>query len=263
MSTELYYFTGTGNSLVVARDISKKINGILISIPAVMYKESIKIDAEVLGIVSPTYYMRMPRIVERFIDKLTTLRSKYIFAIVTVGGISGGILHRLSDTIDRRGGSLAAGFVVRMPANYIHDADALPPFLQKRMFRNWEKKVDQIGDYILNDKKGRMEKSNPLMTLLFSKSIDKKYLGGDLDPDIDRHFWPDDKCNGCSICARVCPVINIEMVDDRPVWQHHCEKCLACIQWCPKEAIQFKEVTLKRKRYHHPDVKLTEMLKRS
>ena len=229
MSTELYYFSGTGNSLVVARGIAEKIDGKLISIPAVMDKESIEIDADVLGIVSPTYCMRMPGIVERFISKLTNLQSKYIFAIVTVGGIAGGILNRLSEAISRRGGSLAAGFVVRMPANYIHDADTLPLFLQKRMFRKWEKRADKIADYVLNGKSGRMEMFNPLMTLIFSKSIDKQFLRGELNPDIDKNFWTDDKCNGCCICVKVCPVSNIEMVDDRPVWQHHCEKCLTCI----------------------------------
>jgi flavodoxin len=73
MSTKLYYFSGTGNSLVVARDIAAKIDGKLIPIPAVMDKEIIKIDADVLGIFSPTYCMRMPGIVERFIGKLTNL----------------------------------------------------------------------------------------------------------------------------------------------------------------------------------------------
>jgi ferredoxin/flavodoxin len=262
MTAEIYYFSGTGNSLVVARDIAEKIDGKLISIPAVMDKENMKIDAGMLGIVSPTYCMRMPGIVERFIGKLTNLQSKYIFAVITAGGISGGVLGRLSEAINRSGGSLAAGFVVRMPANYIHDANALPLFLQKRMFRNWEKKVDKIADNVLNSKSGRMEKFNPLMTFLFSKSIENKYLRGELNPGIDKNFWTDAKCHGCDICAKVCPVSNIKMVDGRPVWQHHCEKCLTCIQWCPKEAIQFKDVTLKRKRYHHPDVKLSDMLKR-
>ena len=262
MGMKIFYFSATGNSLAVARDIALKTNGNLISIPSVVDEEGIKIDTDVLGIVSPTYYMRIPGIVDRFIGKLTNLQSKYIFAIVTVGGIAGGILDRLSEAINLHGGNLAAGFIVRMPANYIHDADALPLFLQERMFRRWEKRVDKIADYVLNGKSGRMEKSNPLMTLLFSKSIERRYLGGDLAPDIDKNFWADDKCSGCVICARVCPVSNIEMVNDRPAWQHHCEKCLTCIQWCPKEAIQFKNVTLKRKRYHHPDVKLSDILKR-
>jgi ferredoxin/flavodoxin len=257
---EIYYFSGTGNSLVVARDIAEKISGKLISIPAVMDEAIITTDANALGIVFPAYYMRMPRIVERFIGKLTNLQSKYVFAIVTIGGVAGGILNRFSETLSLRGGYLAAGFVVRMPANYIHDAGAPPLFLQKYMFRQWGKKANKIADYVLNGKTGRMEKFNPLMTLLFSKSIEKKYLRGESNPDIDKNFWADDKCNRCGICIKVCPVSNTKMVDDRPVWQHHCEKCLACIQWCPQEAIQFKDVTLKRKRYHHPKVKLSDVL---
>jgi ferredoxin/flavodoxin len=263
MSMELYYFSGTGNSLVVARDIAEKTDARLISIPALMGKATIETAAGALGIVSPAYYMRMPRIVEAFIGKLTSLQTKYIFAIFTVGGVSGGVLDRASEAISLRGGSLAAGFIVRMPANYIHDADVLPLFLQKRMFRNWEKRSDKVADYVANRRSGRMEKFNPLMTLLFSKNIDSRYLRGELSPGIDKGFWVDGKCNGCGICSRVCPVSNIEMVDGRPVWQHRCEKCLACIQWCPGAAIQFKDVTLKRKRYHHPDAKLSDMLKRS
>ncbi|MDY6834312.1 MAG: hypothetical protein SVY53_05865 [Chloroflexota bacterium] len=114
MSAENYYFSGTGNSLVVARD--KKIDGKLISIPTVMNGESIEINGDVLGIVTPTYCIRMPRIVEKPIDKLTNLQPKYTFAIGTVGGIPGGILDRMSGAISRRCGIIAAGFVVRSPA---------------------------------------------------------------------------------------------------------------------------------------------------
>lgn len=261
MSTELYYFSGTGNSLAVARDIAGNTGGTLIGIPSVVEKEKIEVDADKIGIVFPAYCMRIPRIVEKFVDKLTDIQSKYIFAVVTVGGISGRILDRLSEAISQRGGSLAAGFVVRMPANYIHDADALPLFLQNRMFRKWRKRAGEISGYVLEGRRGRLEKFNPIMTLLFSRTIEKQVKRGELNPDTDTNFWVDDRCNGCGICARVCPVGNIRMIDGKPEWRHYCEKCLACIQWCPKEAIQYGEVTAKRKRYHHPGVKLTDMLK--
>ncbi len=90
MSTEIYYFSGTGNSLYVARDIAEKTNGKLISIPAVMNKQSIKTDANSIGIVFPVYMAHLygiPLIVERFIKKLEDIGSKYIFGISV--GISG------------------------------------------------------------------------------------------------------------------------------------------------------------------------------
>ena len=52
LNTEIYYFSGTGNSLVVARDIAKKINGQYISIPSVIHQENIKTEA---GTVSYTH----------------------------------------------------------------------------------------------------------------------------------------------------------------------------------------------------------------
>jgi len=33
MSAEIYYFSGTGNSLFAAKEIARKINGKLVSIP--------------------------------------------------------------------------------------------------------------------------------------------------------------------------------------------------------------------------------------
>jgi hypothetical protein len=37
---------------------------------------------------------------------------------------------------------------------------------------------------------------------------------------------------------------------------------MACIQWCPQEAIQYGKKTVKYPRYHHPEVVLEDMLER-
>jgi ferredoxin len=76
----------------------------------------------------------------------------------------------------------------------------------------------------------------------------------------DKAFIVQDTCDGCGICAKVCPVDNIQLQNNQPVWQHHCENCLACLQWCPKEAIQYGKVTIGRKRYHHPEITLKDIL---
>jgi hypothetical protein len=42
--------------------------------------------------------------------------------------------------------------------------------------------------------------------------------------------------------------------------RYHSELCMAFLQWCPKEAIQFEKDSIGRKRYHHPDVKISDVL---
>ena len=43
---------------------------------------------------------------------------------------------------------------------------------------------------------------------------------------------------------------------------NNCIYCLACIQWCPMQAINFGNYNLKDKQYHHPEVVENELFKR-
>jgi len=181
-----------------------------------------------------------------------------------------------------RGGKLSAGFAVHMPMNNI----AIPGFMysgtignkEQTLFTDWRRKRDFVCEYVNARKEGRFEASNRLLVSLFSP-IDKYYgrwriesgynkllnshlTMDEIRPMMDVSFRTDDKCDGCGLCSGICPVNNIKMVDGVPSWQHHCERCMACLQWCPKEAIEFDKDSIGRKRYHHPDVKLSDMLKR-
>jgi MinD superfamily P-loop ATPase len=76
----------------------------------------------------------------------------------------------------------------------------------------------------------------------------------------DKNFRVTDACNSCGTCEKVCPVGNIAITDKRPKWLHKCEQCFACLQWCPKEAIQCGKGAEGRKRYHNPYVKLSDLI---
>lgn len=285
MTTEIYYFSGTGNSLVVARDIAERMEGNLISISSQMYKERITTDADVIGIVFPVYYLgtvNIPLIVQRFVRKLDNIGHKYIFAVCTYGGGSGSTLTLLDEMIQENGGHLASGFGVQMPQN----AFRKPLENKTKLYNNWKgKNLHFIHEKVKAKKEGRFDNDGLFIGLVvtiiemimkpdFLKpffinpmkktakvSKDSDITMDELIPLMDRSYRTDDNCTGCSNCADICPVLNIEIVDNKPVWQHKCENCLACIKWCPQNAIHgYGELP---QGYHHPDVNISDMLRRS
>ncbi len=286
MSTEIYYFSGTGNSLAVAKDITEKLRGELIPIVSVVGEESIKTDADVIGLVFPTYYEPyggVPLIVRRFIHKLENMKSKYIFAICTYGSGSFNTLKFIGKLVESHGGKLSAGFTVNMPNN-MAGSKINNTSKQQKMSRVWKENIEVISENIIARKECRLDTPNVLagkayiliklmvrpliflfkpLTLMhlkkYSNSPNQSYEG--LLPFMDRSFHADEKCIGCRTCLRICPVENIQMVHKMPEWQHRCEFCLACFHWCPKGAITSSELR-NTVRYHHHDVKILDMVVR-
>ena len=66
----------------------------------------------------------------------------------------------------------------------------------------------------------------------------------------DRAFRVGEACTGCGSCARRCPVNNILLYDGKPVWCGSCTHCMACICYCPTEAIEYGRKSRGKPRYH-------------
>ncbi|MEQ8154513.1 MAG: EFR1 family ferrodoxin [Clostridiaceae bacterium] len=290
MSAIVYYFSGTGNSLIVAKDIATGINADLVTISDREKNERICIDKNIIGIVFPVYHQGIPPIVKRFVCNLEGLSEKYIFGVCTYGDSPGITLEYLDQCIKSKGGRLSAGYAVRMPYNYLTPSFTFKDFFksfslreitleaQQAMFQNWEMKLKTILQEIKSERSAKLETKAKLIEKLVDlfnlrNTLQKKAwlkisgLEGNKDVSfeesiqvMDNGFWYDNNCNGCGTCSKVCPVNNIKIVERRPVWQHCCEQCFACLQWCPMSAIQFREGTLNSKRYHHPNVKLLDIL---
>jgi ferredoxin len=129
---------------------------------------------------------------------------------------------------------------------------------RKLLFKEAEKSIVSFSN-VIKEKKNFYEIKNNIsrvFTMLFNIPNNLSNFR-----QWDKSFYSDSKCNSCGICERICPVYNIKMENGKPQWLHNCQMCMACIQFCPKEAIQFKKGTLNRKRYHHPTVTLNEMLR--
>jgi len=75
------YFSGTGNSLAVARDLAGRLSAELVPISSVVDRGGIDIDADAVGIVFPEFYATndsgIPLIVKRFAEKLLASGGMY------------------------------------------------------------------------------------------------------------------------------------------------------------------------------------------
>ena len=143
-----------------------------------------------------------------------------------------------------------------LPSNYIPWGGPGPAEKLEAMHRDAREKLKRIAPEIAKRAAGPIEKG-PLWQRIIFTALYRMTYG--MVPGLDRDFWTDNRCNGCEICGRVCPVGNIVFESGKPAWQHRCEQCLACIQWCPQEAIQYGKKTPAYERYHHPEIKLRDM----
>lgn len=272
MNTVIYYFSGTGNSLFMARRIAEKTGAILIPIAGCMDEPEIDPAAHRVGIVFPCYYGDLPLIVRDFASKLKNIESKYIFAVCNYGGSSGESFNSLRRILHSLGGELSATYGIHMPQN----AFFKPWENYPRIYTNCEKKLEVVARNTQVCKKGAFFTvwlARPFFKLLHAciKSLYLKSFArlSQASPDLpldtlmrmtDSSYRAGEKCNGCGICAHVCPVHNIEMVNEKPEWQHRCEACLACYNFCPQKAIA-GGVVHAGYYYRHPGVKVSEMIR--
>ncbi len=251
MNKLIYYFTGTGNSLRIAKEIAKGIEGTrLLSIA----KDSIDYPIEMLGIVFPVYFGALPPLVAEFIEKIDTRSIKYIFAVATCNDFPGASLFIVKKLLNKNGKKLNAGFSINMPGNYTPLYPPLPKDKQQSRFKEAEMRVKNILELVKNKQDIKISGLGRVLSFMQKRNNKKLRLR-------DTRFWVDDKCNDCGICQKICPVNNIELIDGKPQWLHKCQQCLACFHWCPQEAIQVGKKTINRKRYHHPEITLKELMK--
>lgn len=254
MSSKIYYFSGTGNSLAVAREVKNSLNdkGSVVPLSIFRNEECVQIDTDILGLVFPVYFMNIPNIVKSFIKKLKFKTNPYIFAIATCNRTPGVSLIELNKCLIRKEKVLSAGFVIYMPGNAL----VTPHNVEIERLNNYKTRVTEISTNINNRNINKIEGKDSIKTRILSlicKSFGKQLY---LTP---KNVSCTSECAGCGICEKVCPLNNIKIVNKRPYWRENCSTCLACFHWCPKKAIKGGAMLNKRDRYHHPEVSVEDM----
>ncbi|AMJ41487.1 EFR1 family ferrodoxin [Anaerotignum propionicum] len=256
MENIIFCFSGTGNSLAVARDIANHIgNTKIVLIADLMNEEFIDLPYESIGIICPAYFSSLPPIIEQFVKKLNFSDAGYVYAVITAGALHGNSFNRLSSIIAERGGCLNAGYPMQMPGNYIAMYGAWPVWLQSYLLKKAKKKSLKISHSI----KAKISNRAVVKRNKEPKSLIEKM---DNYEKLALEYSVTDKCIGCETCVKLCPMNNIRMNANKPIFGETCARCMACIQWCPTKAIEYKNST-NRKHYTNPDIKAIDLFSKT
>lgn len=232
----IYVFSGSGNTLTVAREIADVLLDGGVSTELRPLERSTPEDstkANTIGLAFPVAMFTAYPFVWKFIEDLPDGRGKKVFMVDTLAGFSGGIVGPLKKTLIRKGYRPIGAREIRMPSNYSRKEPENEKDARTRL-----KGIENAASFARELLNGRSSwRTFPIFSGIIKKigycssgaawrSLRKKFpLAADSD-----------KCSRCGLCDKLCPVGNISMAGT-PVFGDACVFCQRCISFCPENAI--------------------------
>jgi len=278
MNTEIYYFSGTGNSLFVAKELQKRLNDSnLIPIIRLLNEGKSKANGKIIGVVFPVHALTVPVAVIKFLRKLDLSSAEYIFIVATRMGIIFNDYRTIHRILKKKNKKLNAHFLINMYSNDSKDENYQAPTIEQ--IKNLEIKAIEQIDIIVEIIKNKKNYLNPDTSFLINHPYNRignyvlekvvisllklsEYTGG------VNYFYHDINCNGCGICEKVCLSKKVKIINNHPAWSKEvfCYMCYACINFCPESSIQIKDIpgvksyTEKVGRYNHPYARIKDLI---
>lgn len=247
----ILFFSGTGNSRHVAMRLSQELDEPVLDMGHALPGPFALKEGERLGIVAPIHAWMIPNFVLDWLKRSTFDRiPAYVFLISVCGAEEGDATRKMHNLLAKRGWTLSASFTLAMPNNYMLGYELDTEEEAKRILAEADRRLDSIVQHLRNkDEIFDIAKGS---TAAFKSSF--------IHPMFQRFamstkpFYATNACIRCGICVDNCLVHTIRL-EDLPVWGKTCTQCLACINRCPVQAIEYGKKTIGKRRYVHPDLK--------
>jgi len=250
MKISIFYFSGTGNTSWLTRQISSAFSqkGIAISAHSIE-KTSIQeadfliSNADIVGFGYPIYGSDLPHNMQNFMGDLSPSLDKKTFVFCTQWKWSGDGAQACASILRQRGFQILWAEHFFMPNNvctpflpfkYTNDVQKIEPMLRKAKekafifaFKIIENQSFLRGFNVFSILAGRIQRDP------FRKMFPK--LRNDISID-------EKKCTYCYFCVNTCPSSNFIKEEDSIKTKGECILCLRCYNFCPVSAVMYRKI---------------------
>lgn len=236
MNIRIDYYTGTGGTQRVARQIAEnlKTDGHDVSLTRIVRDKFVPMGAEVDSYVLlfAVHSFTAPRPVSEWVERLNGCGKSCAVISVSGGGnvVSNTACRRkITKLLEKQNFSVIYDEMVRMPNNWVSVPDE-----EKcaEILRNVPAKTQQIAQAIGAKKHKRKFVYWIDIPISILGELEHKWV-----VQFGQGIKTLDSCNGCGICERNCSSSNITIVDGKAVFGDRCDMCLGCIYGCPHKAL--------------------------
>ena len=242
----IFVYSGTGNSYQVARRTADELGLTLVNIPSAVKYERYMYDADGSRVifVLPTYYGGVPATVLEFARNVRIRNAGEVSCITTCGKNSAGAYEMLSDALGDRV-RLDSAYDILMPDNRIIGEEGAVNEDRGKILESASEEIGKVIESIRCSGKGDLRRH------ALQQSVDHALY--DELRCTDNFSVDKSLCIQCRLCAMFCQTGTIVFYDRYPVWDEpECDLCHACLDMCPKKAIDFGEITRGRERWFNP-----------
>lgn len=232
------YFSGTGNSKYAAELFCREYDSGS-AVYSIEDKEALTAvrDEELILFAYPVQFSTVPKIVRDYVtDHRELWKNKKVFVIATMGLFSGDGAGCLGRILQGCGAQVTGGLHLKMPDS-IADEKALKRPLEKN-----KELVEQARQKIKASVK-RLKDGEPtqeglgLLYRLAGFFGQRAYFGHKTRRYSSGLKVDTDRCIGCGLCEKLCPMDNITISEKKAVPGDRCTMCYRCINKCPGQAL--------------------------
>ena len=233
----VFCFSGTGNSRYIANRIAAALQDNLVDLNAkIKSNDHIPVQTgRSVIVVAPTYAWRIPRVVSDWLTQTALIGAKRIWFVMDCGGeIGNAAKYNRRLAAQKRLRDMGTAQIV-MPENYIALFNTPQPAAAEKIVHRAEPKIADVIACIRAAQPFPAPRNN----------LYDRFMSGPVNPIFYRFFvkaddfQANDSCIGCGQCVQKCPLNNIRLTDGKPLWGSACTHCMACICYCPTEAISY------------------------